>query len=438
VRIVVVGAGQIGRTVIERLHGEHELTVVDLDAARLNALTYRYDVRTVQGNGASRRVLQEAGVPEADLVIATTARDEANLVAAMLVKRMSGARTIVRATNAEYLDAWREREIDVNFMVSAELETANAVARVVGLPAARMTDSFADGQVQIVEFDVPREANRVVRRPLRSAGLPRDSKVAAVVRAERMVLPRGDTTLEPGDRILVIASPAAAHEWARLLTSRDRPLESVAIFGAGAVGSAVAQVLLDRGVRVRLIEIDPERARAVAEALPAADVFESTGLEPEFLDRMRIDQSAAAVFCMHDDAKNLHAAILAKLHGVSLAIGVIDDPVSAAILERGGVDVTINLRDVAAEEMIRFAHDPRVRQIATVGTDFEVLDITVRGDSELANRPLHELADTSSLVGAIIRNGAATFPHRDDVLRPGDRAIVFVESRRASIVERAL
>jgi trk system potassium uptake protein TrkA len=164
VRVVIVGAGHIGRTLVEALHGEHDVTVIDLDKRSLAALSYRLDVHTVQGNGASRRVLQEAGVPKADLVVATTARDEANLVAAMLVKRMSGARTIVRVSNVEYLDAWREREIDVNFMVSSELETANAVAGVIGFPAARQTDVFAGGQVQIVEFDVPARLEHEIGR----------------------------------------------------------------------------------------------------------------------------------------------------------------------------------------------------------------------------------------------------------------------------------
>jgi trk system potassium uptake protein TrkA len=146
-KIVVLGAGQVGTTIVEALHSDHELTVVDLDTARLQALGYRYDVRSVTGNGATRRVLQEAGIEQADLMIACTSRDEINLVAATLVKKLSPSLTIVRTSNPEYLEAWHENQIEVDFMVSSELETAHAVSRTIGVPAAKQTDVFADGQV---------------------------------------------------------------------------------------------------------------------------------------------------------------------------------------------------------------------------------------------------------------------------------------------------
>jgi trk system potassium uptake protein len=440
VRIVIVGAGHVGRTIVEALHAEHDVTVIDLDPAHLAALSYRFDVHGVAGNGASRRTLQEAGVARADLVIASTERDETNLVAAMLAKRLSSARTIVRTSNAEYLEAWREREIDANFMVSAELEAANAVAGIVGLPAARQTDVFAGGLVQIVEFDVPAAGGgEIAGRPLRDAPIPEDSKVAAIIREQRMVRPDGGASIEPGDRIVVISSPAAAREWTRALALEQRTIDDVVVFGAGKMGTAIARVLLERGLRLRLVEHDGARARIVAEALPEADVFESSGLDADFLERERIGQASAAVFCLNDDAKALYAAVLAKMHGVALTIASVTDPMSLGVLERGGVDVAINPRDLIAEEIVRFAHDPRIRQLAMLEDDrFEVLDLTVRADSELANRPFRELPETGSLIGALIRDGAARFPHGDDVLRAGDRVIVFVESRRASLVEKVL
>jgi trk system potassium uptake protein len=440
VRIVIVGAGHVGRTIVEALHAEHDVTVIDLDPAHLAALSYRFDVHGVAGNGASRRTLQEAGVARADLVIASTERDETNLVATMLAKRLSSARTIVRTSNAEYLEAWREREIDANFMVSAELEAANAVAGIVGLPAARQTDVFAGGLVQIVEFDVPAAGGgEIAGRPLRDAPIPEDSKVAAIIREQRMVRPDGGASIEPGDRIVVISSPAAAREWTRALALEQRTIDDVVVFGAGKMGTAIARVLLERGLRLRLVEHDGARARIVAEALPEADVFESSGLDADFLERERIGQASAAVFCLNDDAKALYAAVLAKMHGVALTIASVTDPMSLGVLERGGVDVAINPRDLIAEEIVRFAHDPRIRQLAMLEDDrFEVLDLTVRADSELANRSFRELPETGSLIGALIRDGAARFPHGDDVLRPGDRVIVFVESRRASLVEKVL
>jgi trk system potassium uptake protein TrkA len=439
--IIVLGAGQVGATVVEALHVEHAVTVLDLDQARLSAISYRFDVRTVEGNGATRRVLQEANVEKANLVLACTSRDEINLVASMLVKKLSDAQTIVRTSNPEYIEAWQERQIDVDFMVSSELETAHAVSRTIGVPAARQTDVFADGQVQIVEFDVPKEApaDELVARKLKDARIPSDSKVASIIRGGGAIVPRGEESILPGDRVIVIGSPAAAREWSRAMARGERTVDDVVIFGGGETGLAIARVLLEQRIRVRIVEPNPERAREIAELVPDARVFQATGLDTDFLERERIGQAGAAIFAMREDSKNLYASTLAKVHGLGFTIAIVHEPISVEVFERAGIDVAVNPRSVTAEEMIRFAHDPRIRQLAMLeGDRFEILDITVREESKLLNVPFKELPMTGSLIGAIVRDGSAIFPHGGDMLEAGDRAIIFTESRRVSDVERAL
>ena len=465
-KIVVLGAGQVGATIVEALHDDHEVTVVDLDSARLQSLSYRYDVRTVTGNGATRRVLQEAGVEEAALMIACTSRDEINLVAGTLVKKLSEAQTIVRTSNPEYLEAWQERQIDVDFMVSSELETAHAVSRTIGVPAAKQTDLFADGEVQIDEFDVPRDRageteltgiplteaaeraaerplaggyEQVVGLPLREASVPADSKVASIIRGDRVIVPRGEQSIMPGDRIIIIGSPDAARTWSRIMARGERRVDDVVVFGGGATGLAIAQVLVEQKIRVRLVEPREDRAREVAEALPGARVYCATGIDPDFIERERIGQARAAVFAMREDAKNLYAATLARVHGIGFTIGIVHEPISVEVFEYAGIDVAVNPRSVTAEEIVRFAHDPRIRQLAMLeGDRFEILDITVRSESKLVNTPFRQLPMTGSLIGAIVRDGTALFPHGDDMMYPGDRVIIFTESSRVPEVERAL
>ena len=464
-KIIVLGAGQVGTTIVEALHGEHDVTVIDQDEGRLRALSYQYDVSAVEGNGATRRVLQEAGIREADLMIACTSRDEINLVAAMLVKKLANAQTIVRTSNPEYIEAWQERQIDVDFMVSSELETAHAVSQTIGVPAAKQTDIFADGPVQIVEFDVPSEegtgaktgipltetAERVAGRALggsyhdvvglqlREARVPADSKVASIIRGDRVIVPRGDQSIQPGDRIIIIGSPEAAKLWSRIMTRGERTVDDVVIFGAGQTGAAIARVLTDQRIRVRIVEAREERAREVAEELPEVRVYCATGFDPGFLERERIGQARAAVFAMREDAKNLYAATLARVHGIGFTIAVVHEPTSVEVFEHAGIDVAVNPRSVTAEEIVRFAHDPRVRQLAMLeGDRFEILDITVREESKLVRTPFKELPMTGSLIGAIVRDGTAIFPHGEDMLEPGDRAIIFTESSRVAQVERAL
>lgn len=440
-RIIVLGAGHVGRAIVDALYEEHDVTVIDTNQERLQALADRYDVRIVEGNGTTKRVIKEGGIQDCSLFIASTSREEANLVSAMLVKKLSRAMVVVRTTSVEYLDAWREREIDVDFMVSSELETANAISSLIGIPAARQTDVFADGKVQVVEFDVPEDATNdaVIGRPLREAELPGDSKVVSIIRGEEMLLPSGPERILPGDRIVVIASPDSARRWSRVMSHEQKRVDDIVIFGAGRMGTTIARVLLHRGIRVRFVEGRAERAREVAAELPNARVFHASAFDPEFFERERIGRATAAVFALNDDPGNLFSAVLAKAKGVKLTIALAHDQTSLGVYERGGVDVAINPRQVIAEELVRFGHDPRIRQIAMLDDDrFEILDLTVRAESELADTRFDQLPKTGSVIGAIIRGGTPIFPRGDDVLRAGDRVIIFVESRRASLVERVL
>jgi trk system potassium uptake protein TrkA len=440
-KIFVIGAGQVGLTVVQALHDEHELTVVDLEAARLEAISARYDVATIEGNGASRRKLAEAGVAVADLLIACTSRDETNIVAAMITKAVAPrTTTVVRTTNPEYLEVWHEGKLDVDFIVSSEVETATAISQTIAVPAARYTDLFADRQVQLVEFDVDEGADdSILGVPLREASLPPDSKVASILRGKETILPGGDAVIRAGDRIVVIGSPHAAQSWGELIVPGSGKVQDVVVFGAGRAGTAIARVLLEQGIGVRLIEASLERARVVADELPDARVYRATGLDPDFLERERIGDAQVAIFALRDDMQNHYAATLAKVHGVTFTIAIVNEAASVEVFERAGIDVTVNPRQVTAEEIVRFAHDPRTQQVAMLeGGRFEVLDITTRAGSEFVGMTFREMPIRGSLIGAIVRNGQAVFPRSDDVLRPGDRAIIFTESSRVSEVERAL
>ena len=364
VKIFVIGAGQVGSTVVEALHGEHNLTVIDLDPARLTPLAYRYDIATVEANGASRRSLADAGVRDADLVIACTSRDEANLVAATFARiEAPRATTVIRTSNVEYIELWREGRLDVDFVVSSEIETAHAITRVIGVPAALQTDVFADGQVQMVEYEVTEVSTPdVIGRPLRQCGLvPRDSRVVSKIRGDSMTIPNGDTVIASGDRLVVVGSPDAAQAWGELLSPGEGRVEDVVVFGGGRVGVAITRQLLEQRIGVRLIEPDRERARRIAEDLPNARVYQATGLDPDFLERERIGQAQAAVFAMREDALEplrRHARTRARRR---FTIAIIHDPIAREVYEHSGIDVTVNPRQVTAEEIVRFAHDAHSR-----------------------------------------------------------------------------
>ena len=440
-RVFVIGAGQVGSTIVEALHDEHEVTVLDTEPARLQALTARFDVAVFEGDGTSRKDLASAGIATADLVIGCTSRDEVNLVAGMFARREAEkATTVIRTSSIEYVELWREGQLDVDFVVSSELETAYAISRILGVPAARQTDVFAEGQVQLGEFDVDEDASSTVLGvPLRDAEIPEDSKVAAIIRGDDTILPGGDDAIATGDRIVVIGSPRAAKAWSALLWPAAGAVRDVVIFGAGRVGTAIARVLLSQGLSVRMIEASREQARRAAEALPKARVFNATGFDADFLERERIGQSQAGIFAMRDDAKNQYAASLAQVHGIPFTVAIAHEAVSVSAFDRSGIDVSINPRAVTAEEIVRFAHDPRTQQVAMLENNrYEVLDVTTRESSRYIGMSFRDMPVHGSIIGALVRNGTAIFPHGDDVLQAGDRVIIFTEAANAPWVVEAL
>ena len=441
VRVFLIGAGQVGSTVVEALHEDHELTVLDNEPSRLHAIASHFDVAIYEGDGTSRKDLAAAGIASADLVIACTSRDEVNLVAGMFARREAqGATTVIRTSNVEYVELWRGGQLDVDFVVSSELETAHAISRIIGVPAARQTDVFAEGQVQIGEFDVEDGASPdVIGVSLRDAAIPTDSKIAAIIRGNETILPGGDDAILSGDRIVVIGSPQAAKAWSALLWPEGGTVTDVVIFGAGRVGSAIARELLDQGINVRMIEASREQARRAAEAFPKVRVYNATGVDPDFLERERIGQSQAGIFAMRDDAKNQYAASLARVHGIPFTIAIAHEAVSVAAFDQAGIDVSVNPRAVTAEEIVRFAHDPRTQQVAMLeGDRYEVLDVTTRETSRYVNTSFRDMPIHGALIGAIVRNGNAIFPHGDDVLQAGDRVIVFTEAANVPWVVEAL
>ena len=440
-RVFVIGAGQVGTTIVEALHEEHELTMVDTEGSRLQALSSRFDVATYEGDGTSRKDLAAAGMGSADLVIACTSRDEVNLVAGMFARREAeGATTVIRTSSVEYVELWRQGQLDVDFVVSSELETAYAISRIIGVPAARQTDVFADGQVQIGEFEIDQDASRdVVGVPLREAKIPSDSKVAAIIRQGDTILPGGDDLITEGDRIVVIGSPGAAKAWSSLLWPQGGTVRDVVVYGAGRVGSAITRVLLDQEINVRLIEASRDQARRAAEMFPGIRIFNASGFDPDFLERERIGQAQAGIFAMRDDAKNLYASSLTRVHGIPFTIAIAHESVSIAAFDQAGIDVSVNPRAVTAEEIVRFAHDPRMQQVAMLEENrYEVLDVTTRESSRYIGTTFRDMPVHGALIGAIVRNGQAIFPHGDDVLEAGDRVIVFTEAANAPWVVEAL
>jgi trk system potassium uptake protein TrkA len=437
--VIIVGAGQVGSSIAESLDEDHEVVVVDTDDSRVDSLTYSLDVLAIEGNGTSLATLREAGIERADMLIASTDDDETNIVTCATAKTASDAFTIARVRSTNYLETWEGAggAFGVDFMVSTNLLAAETVARVIGLPAARDVDVFAEGSVLLAEFCIP-ENSPIAGQTVAETDQFSELTVAAVLREEGVLIPEGETRLEAGDEIIVIGSPESTRAFAAELAPERDEDRDVVIIGGSEIAVQTAQLLEERGLHPRLIERDEARARELAEALPHTTVMSSDATDREFLAREHIGDADVAIAALGSDEKNLLASLLASRVGVGRTVAVVESGEYTDLFEAVGVGAAINPRDATAEEIIRFTLDGHMENIAIIDHDrAEVLEIEIDDDSALAGRPISESAadlPARVTIGAITRDGEFIMPRGDTVVKIGDHVVVFAETEAVDAV----
>jgi len=434
VRVVVVGAGEVGANIAAGLADAHEVVVVDLDPDRVEAVTYQLDVLAIEGDGTSLSTLQEAGVQDADMFIASTDSDEANMVSCATAKTVSDAFTVARVRKTDYLTTWRGAEgaFGVDFMVCTDLLAAETIVRIAGLPGAQDVDSFADGRVRMAEFEVPAESS-LANQTVESADRFESLTFAAILRNGDVEIPRGDTRIEPGDKVVVIGSPESCRLFAAEVTTADGLTRSDEVYVAGGseIGYQTATLLENQGVTPRVIERDHERARELAELLGGSVVLENDATDNAFLERENVSDADLVVAALGNDEKNLLVSLLAERLGAKRTVAVVENGDYADVFETVGVDVAVNPRQVTAEEITRFTHAEHTQNVAIIESDrAEVLEIEVDEESLLANRSIaeatRELPD-GVVVGAITRGDELITPRGKTVVEPGDHVVVFLD-----------
>jgi trk system potassium uptake protein TrkA len=432
--VVIVGAGTVGSSIAESLSGSHDVALVDVDGELIDALMYEVDVLGITGDGTDVTTLREANIEDADIVIASTDDDETNLAICGTAKAVGDPFTIARVKRNKFVRTWEASNgaFGVDHMVATNLLTAETIARIVGLPAAADVGTFADGLVRMAEFEIG-ATSPIAGLTVEEADRYESLTFAAVFREsdDEVVIPRGDTVLQAGDEIVVIGSPESVRTFAHAVAPDVESAENVLVIGGSDVGYHTARLLQEQGLKPRLVERDPERARAIAEDLPGTTVLENDATDRGFLERERIEDVDIVVTALDSDEKNLLAALLAERLGADRTVATVEAPEYVDLFEAVGVDVAINPREAAAEELTRFTREHRAESVAILEDDrAEVLEIEIDADSVLAGRPIRESVrelPAGAVIGAITRDGAFVIPRGDTVIERGDHVVVFVD-----------
>jgi len=445
-RIVVTGAGEVGRHLCAQLSNEdHEVTLIDRSADRLRRVERDLNIMTVEGNGAAARVLEKAGVAKADLFIAVTDSDEVNLIACILAQGYGVRRRVARVRSEEYLlgtTPLAGNRLGIDLIINPDQAMAQEILKISEVSEAFEVVDFAHGEVVLVGYHV-REGNPVCDMTLAELKNLRglyDFLVVALVRDNETIIPRGSHCIRAGDRIYLVIRRQDMAAVEDLLNLRSRAPQKVFVIGGGQVGFRVAKALESQKVEVSVVEIDPLKCEYLAEHLDHAVVLNFDGLEAHELIAEGIDTADLVVAVTNGDTTNILASLLAKHHGAKKSITRISRPDFIPLLGKLGIDVALSPRLVAANMILRFVRRGAILAVATLlGTEAEVVELVVSERWQYVDRPLSMTEfPVGANIGAVIRQGQVIIPSGDTVIKAGDRLIVFSVKKAISTLEQLL
>ncbi|WP_153952275.1 Trk system potassium transporter TrkA [Halosegnis longus] len=442
-RVIVVGAGEVGSSIAADLSSDHEVTVVDIDGGQVESISYGEDVLGVKGDGSDVETLEEAGIEETDMLIASTNDDRTNIVTCGTASVFSDVFTIARVKSPQYLRTWERgsRVFGADFMVCTDLLAAETITGVIGLATAQDVDTFADGVVQMAEFEIPAESP-VAGQTIEEADRFDSLTFAAILRDDAIIIPRGETRIEADDDVIVIGSPDSTRAFSAAIAPERTGPDDIVIVGGSEVGYQTAKLLESRGFSPRLVEHDPDRARWLAEQLPGTTVMQSDATDREFLDRENVGNADVLISTLENDQQNLLACLLAERLGTDRTVAVVDTVQFADIFEAVGVDVAVSPRKATAGEITRFTRGRHAENIALIeGNRAEVLEFEVDEAGDAVGCTIRELAGKlpdGVVFGAITRNGELTTPRGDTVLEAGDHVVVFASASAVDAVTGVL
>ncbi len=441
-KIIILGAGQVGRTAAYHLSREeaNDVTVVDQNEETLRELQDRLDIRTVNGNAASPRVLEAAGVASTDILVALTNSDEVNMLACQIAWTLYRTpKKIARVRSADYTEReglFGESRVAVDLWISPEQLVTEYVARLIRYPGALQVLDFADGRVRLVGIRALQggplvgQALRTLREHIPSA----DARVAAIYRSGKSVKPEGMTVIEDGDEVFFLAARENIRAVMKEMRREEAPARRVVIAGGGNIGFRLASELEDKN-QVKLIERDPKRARRVSEQLRRTTVLLGDAADEELLLEENIDSVDVFAALTNSEEANILSAMLAKRLGAHKVMALINKPSYAELIESGSIDVAISPQTVTIGSLLAHVRRGDVVRVHSLRRGAaEALEVVVHGDadsSKVIGRRIEDiLLPEGTTLGAVVRGEEVIIAHHDTTVQPDDHLILFLTDRR--------
>lgn len=449
--IVIVGDGKVGYTLAAYLaKEEHDVTIVDQDAAALAKASETLDVMCIRGNGANVRTLLEVGADKADVLIAATTNDEMNMVCCLAAKQLGSKYTVARIRDPEYTESLTvlKDKMNIDLVINPERATAMEISRLLRFPFAINVDTFAHGRVEMVEFRVdefdPIANMSLITMHQRYPGV----LCSAVLRGHEAIIPDGRHVIRIGDRMYVLGDIMSITNFFKQLGKDTKRVKSAMLLGGGHISYYFAKMTAGMGMKISVIEINPEKCRTLSEQLDEeVTVICGDGAEEELLEHENMTQFGALVCLLERDEENMMTGLYGVRRGVGKVIVKVDRPNYVDVLADMGLDSVVSpklstvnaiLRTVRA--LARSQDSAVVEKLYRIVEDkVEALEFTALEGAAYLNIPISQLRIRKGvLVAVLVRNRKIIIPFGDDHIEAGDTVILIARASSIGALEDAL
>ena len=440
-KIIILGAGQVGSTVAETLASEaNDITVVDVDSRRLRSLQDHLDIRTVHGHASHPDVLASAGAEDADLILAVTSSDETNMVACQVAWTIFRTPTkIARVRSTAYVGhgaLFARDALPVDLIISPEQLVTEYIQRLVETPGALQVLDFADGRVRLVGvkayYGGPLVGHALRELPSRMPAI--ETRVAAIFRRGIGIIPEGDTVIEADDEVFFVAATEHSHAVMGELRKLDRPVRRIILAGGGNIGRRLAAAL-ERRVHVKLVEQSLERAERLSEVLDATVVLQGDAADEDLLREEGIDQTDVFCAVTNDDQVNILSGMLAKRLGARKVMALINRSAYVDLVQGGTIDIAISPQQTTAGVLLAHVRRGDVAAVHSLRRGAaEAIEAIAHGDrrtSKVVGRAVEEIRlPAGTTIDAVVRGDDVIIAHHDTVIENDDHVILFLTDKK--------
>ena len=440
-KIIILGANQVGRTLAETLANEaNDITVVDNDSERLRELKDQIDIGTIPGQACHPNVLTRAGGEDADMIIAVTENDEINMVACRVAYSLfQTPKKICRLRSAAYLVSdklFGKHGIAVDVVISPELIVSSYIARLIDLPGSLQVLDFAEGKVQLVAvkafYGGPLVGLEI--RLLRQHMPNVEARVAAIFRKDRPIIPEGSTVIEADDEVFFVAAQENIRACMGELRRLDKPYKRIIIAGGGNIGMRLAETIEGR-CQVKIIDHNPERCAYLSEHLDNAIVLNGEASHQELLLDESIEDTDVFIALTNDDEANIMSSLLAKRLGAKKVMAIINNPAYVDLVQGGDIDIAISPQQATIGSLLTHVRRGDVVNVHSLRRGAaEAMEAIAHGDqasSKVVGKAIEDIdLPEGTTIGAIVRNNEVLIAHDDTVVESDDHVILFLVDRK--------